>query len=248
MRLQLDRAGLRPQPLPGIVVLFSRVRPIGELVAVHPGRDVGADRDHRHGENLAVTADQTASQMPVVDAAGAVSGGLAGIVVAAGVEDLRFVAVHKVAGNAAEEDAAVGQRGDRANVGLQNEVAIALLEFQSPRSAGGADRGTDDAPFRAGTFGPTRMVQHLPAREVLTVEDGLQPQWTDRELADCDALAQADRTASRADHAAGSRRACWTPETGPVSSVVSPSDIAQFDKAPPELIEDVVPIVFQLGS
>src|SRR5690349_12134088 len=98
MGLDLDRAWLDPRTLAGVLVGEPRVGPIRGLVAIHPGRQVRTTSDDGHGEPLSIPADQAAGQLAVIQGTRAVNDGTGGVAAVTGVEDLRFVAVHEIAG------------------------------------------------------------------------------------------------------------------------------------------------------
>src|SRR5262245_5654671 len=118
MRLELNRPRFQSPAASRIVVARPGVVPFHCLITVHPGgyaRPVGDDRHHK---GLEITTHQPSGVLPVIEAARGVFPRLRWVAALAGAVDLRLVAVHEVAGDRAEEDAAIGMSVARAHFDL----------------------------------------------------------------------------------------------------------------------------------
>ena len=81
--------------------------------------------NHRHHKRHVVPADQPPGELPVVDGARAVTGGLCGVSVIAGMKHLDFISVEKVSGDRPKKHA-VDERDPRLGFDMEDKIAISF--------------------------------------------------------------------------------------------------------------------------
>ena len=130
MTLNHDRTRLDAQPFARVGIGSPRVGPIGDLVTVHPDRDVRPDRHNRLVYPDQIISHDASRILSTKDPTGTTIQRLIPIAIAKPVVDLTLVSVHLLARNTAKEDARIEIRSVRHGLQLQHEVTETTFGLQ----------------------------------------------------------------------------------------------------------------------
>ena len=151
MPLELNRARLDPAAVAWIVVRSTLIRPVDDLNAVDPNGHPVSPGGNRQVIPFTVFRADVSGRLAIVYPArrGNPPHRIVKIPLARTVEDLALISIHRFAGNAAEEHAAVHTLPRRANrrviLELQDEIAVFPVGFQRAVAVCEADDPIDNA-------------------------------------------------------------------------------------------------------
>ncbi len=222
MGLQADRTGGQARLLARVGAFLARILVIGHLDPVYPHAQMPPLGHDGLGEELVVVRHHPPRRLVKIHASGAEIDGGGAVAFLVLVADLNLVPRPELPLVGAEKHAAVGVVGSIQGVGtdieLGDEVGPGAVGLDLTGTLLHMNGPVLDRPLRR-RLGPAGPLHLAPAAQVLTVEDRLQAQRSQLEVAELDLLALVVLQADDADRVL------------PIAGVEDPLAIVDHDKA-----------------